>query len=225
MAIGMKEDDTILEEKRVVSSLGDDIDSPRNNKNNIIIIIAVAFLVIVIIAMLKSINKPEDGATMSVDSAGNTSAQVLTTENNNDVGTSTEVPTVITTEMAIGLPEFDPKENGVTTATVYSASDYIKDLNGYDIPAVYEVANRTYVRDFVNYEAKRAIIADGMEMYWLEVVYKNKPYRCQVPFYIFKDLETTGICVVELEVLTLEGGEQIISFMQVVTNYDDLINE
>lgn len=224
MAIGMKEDDTILEEKRVVSSLGDDIDSPRNNKNNMIIIIAVAFLVIVIIAMLKSINKPEDDATMSVDSAGNTSAQVLTTENNN-VGTSTEVPTVITTEMAIGLPEFDPKENGVTTATVYSASDYIKDLNGYDIPAVYEVANRTYVRDFVNYEAKRAIIADGMEMYWLEVVYKDKPYRCQVPFYIFKDLETTGICVVELEVLTLEGGEQIISFMQVVTNYDDLINE
>ena len=64
-----------------------------------------------------------------------------------------------------------------------------------------------------------------MEMYWLEIVYKDKPYRCQVPYFIFKDLDTTGICVVEIELLTLEGGEQIISFMQVVSDYSDLINE
>lgn len=84
------------------------------------------------------------------------------------------------------------------------------------------MASRSYVKDFANYEAKRAILADGMEMYWLEIQYKNKPYRCQVPYYVFKDLETTGICVVEIEVLTLEGGEQVISYMQVVTNYEGL---
>jgi hypothetical protein len=124
----------------------------------------------------------------------------------------------------IGLPDFDADENGTTSAIVYSASDYIKDLNGSDIPAVYTTASRTYIRDFVNYEAKRAIIDDGMEMYWLEVTYKGKKYRCQVPFYVFKDLDATGICVVNIELLTLEDGGQVISFMEVVTDYDDLIN-
>ena len=224
MAIGMKEDNAILEEKKVVSSLEDsDMDSPRSNKNNIIIIIAVALIVLVIIAMLKSINADEEEITMGTESAGN-AGQILTTESNN-LDTATEDPLQITTEVTVGLPEFDPKENGATSATVYSASDYIKDLNGYDIPAVYEVSSRSYIKDFANYEAKRAILADGMEMYWLEITYKEKPYRCQVPFYIFKDLETTGICVVEIELLTLEGGEQIVSFMQVVSNYDDLINK
>lgn len=224
MAIGMKEDNAILEEKKVVSSLEDEgLDSPRSNKNNIITIIVVGIIVLIIIAMLKSINSKDDEVTMSPDSAGNTSAQILTTEGTNTSSSTEELS--LTTEITVGLPEFDPKENGTTSATVYSASDYIKDLNGYDIPAVYEVSGRSYFRDFANYEAKRAILADGMEMYWLEIVYKEKPYRCQVPFYIFKDLETTGICVVEIELLTLEGGEQIISFMQVVSNYADLINE
>lgn len=121
-----------------------------------------------------------------------------------------------------GLPNFEDSTNSQTTATVYSDSDFIKDLNGVDVPAVYNVKSRDYVKDFVNYEAKRAIIDDGMEMYWLEVVYNGKHYRVQVPFYVFKDLDKTGICVVELEVLTLEGGEKIISYMQVITDYSSL---
>lgn len=121
-----------------------------------------------------------------------------------------------------GLPNFEKSTNNQTTAVVYSASDFIKDLNGVDVPAVYNVKSRDYVKDFVNYEAKRAIIDDGMEMYWLEVSYNSRRYRVQVPFYVFKDLDKTGICVVELEVLTLEGGEKIISYMQVITDYSNL---
>lgn len=122
----------------------------------------------------------------------------------------------------VGLPDFKDSDVSTTTATVYSDSDYIKDLNGVDIPAVYNVKSRDYIKDFANYEAKRAIIDDGMEMYWLEITYNKKKYRCQVPYYVFKDLDKTGICVVEIEVLTLEGGEKIISYMQVVTDYSDL---
>ena len=178
----------------------------------------VAVIVIIIIAMLKSLMTPEEPIEMTdtgqvdgtTQEAATTTAQGATTEHE------------ISTEVAVGLPEFDDRENGSTSATVYSANDYIKDLNGNDIPAVYNVASRSSVKDFANYEAKRAILADGMEMYWLEIQYKNKPYRCQVPYYVFKDLETTGICVVEIEVLTLEGGEQVISYMQVVTNYEGL---
>lgn len=123
-----------------------------------------------------------------------------------------------------GLPNFSDSKSNTTTATVYSASDYIKDLNGVDVSAVYNVKSRDYIKDFVNYEAKRAIIDDGMELYWLEVTYGSKKYRVQVPFYAFKDLDKTGICVVEIEVLTLEGGEKIISYMQIITDYSNLSN-
>ena len=124
-----------------------------------------------------------------------------------------------------GLPNFNDSEQGTTTATVFSATDFIKDLNGVDVPAVYNVKSRDYINDFVNYEAKRAIMADGLELYWLEVTYNDKPYRVQVPFYIFKDLKQKGICVVEIEQLTLEGGEKIISYMSVVYDYANMINE
>ena len=61
MAIGMKEDNAILEEKKVVSSLEDEgLDSPRSNKNNIITIIVVGIIVLIIIAMLKSINSKDE---------------------------------------------------------------------------------------------------------------------------------------------------------------------
>lgn len=123
-----------------------------------------------------------------------------------------------------GLPNFEDSNNNTTTAVVYSASDYIKDLNGVDVSAVYNIKSRDYIQDFVNYEAKRAIIDDGMELYWLEVLYGSKKYRVQVPFYAFKDLDKTGICAVEIEVLTLEGGEKIISYMQIITDYSNLSN-
>ena len=224
MAIGMKpsnnetKDSTNKDSTNKVECLVDKNVTQKSNKNTIIIIAVVAVIVIIIIAMLKSLMTPEEPIEMTdtgqVD--GTTQEAATTTAQ----GATTEYE--ISTEVAVGLPEFDDRENGSTSATVYSANDYIKDLNGNDIPAVYNVASRSYVKDFANYEAKRAILADGMEMYWLEIQYKNKPYRCQVPYYVFKDLETTGICVVEIEVLTLEGGEQVISYMQVVTNYEGL---
>lgn len=227
MAIGMKPSNNETKDStNKVESLVDKNVTQKSNKNTIIIIAVVAVIVIIIIAMLKSLMTPEEpiemtdtgqvdgttqeAATTTAQEAATTTAQGATTEHE------------ISTEVTVGLPEFDDRENGSTSATVYSANDYIKDLNGSDIPAVYNVASRSYVKDFANYEAKRAILADGMEMYWLEIQYKNKPYRCQVPYYVFKDLETTGICVVEIEVLTLEGGEQVISYMQVVTNYEGL---
>ena len=108
------------------------------------------------------------------------------------------------------------EENGSTTAVVYSSSDFLKDLNGLDVSAVYNVVSRDYVYDYVNYTAKRAVIDQGMELYWLDVVYNERNYRVQVPFYYFKDLKTTGICKVQIEVLVLEGGGKIISYMNVV---------
>lgn len=113
-----------------------------------------------------------------------------------------------------GISEFNT-EGGTTTATVYNADDFIKDLNGVDISAVYNVKSYNYLFDYVNYEKRRAIMDDGMELYWLDITYHNKKYRCTVPFYVFKSLDTSGITRVKLELLTLDGGEKVISYMRV----------
>lgn len=120
-----------------------------------------------------------------------------------------------------GDTNYAKSDKNETTAKVYKPDEYIKDLTGKDISAVYTVKSRDYIKAHVSYKAKRAIIDDGMEMYWIDVVYKKKNYRVQVPFYYFKDFEDSGICRVEIEVLTLENGGQVISYMQVIPEEDD----
>ena len=112
-----------------------------------------------------------------------------------------------------GKTQYSGVDGNSTSAIVYSSSDFIKDLNGLDISA-------SWVNDYVNYERKRAIMDDGMELYWLECTYNSKKYRMQIPFYAFKSLDDTGIIEVTMELLNLEGGEKVISYMQ--PNYDVL---
>jgi len=113
-----------------------------------------------------------------------------------------------------------PDENGElsasTSATVYSSTDFIKDLNGVNIPAVYTVKEISTVYMNVNYEKRRAIVDDGMELYWVEINYNDKRYRCTTTFARFKALKNSGICRVVAEMLTLENGEHIISYMRIV---------
>lgn len=112
--------------------------------------------------------------------------------------------------------DYDGDATDQTTAKVYNSADFIKDLNGVDVSAVYNVESRNYVYDYVNYEMRRATIDDGMEIYWVEALYNDKKYRIQIPFCTFIKLKDKGICKVQIEVLNLEGGGKIISFMQVV---------
>lgn len=113
-----------------------------------------------------------------------------------------------------GIEEYT-QEGGTTTPIVYSADDFIKDLNGVDVNAIYNPKSYSYIYDYVNYEKRRAIMDDGMELYWLDITYHGKQYRCTTPFYIFKSLSNEGICRVKLELLTVEGGGKIISYMRV----------
>lgn len=115
-----------------------------------------------------------------------------------------------------GMKDYEYSTNDTTSATVYSPSDYIKDLNGLDISAIYRAASIEYVTDYVSYETRRALTDDGMELYWLEARYKGKDYRVQVPFYYFKDLGTEGICKVEVEIVNTAEGGKVITYMRVV---------
>lgn len=106
------------------------------------------------------------------------------------------------------------------TADLSDAQDFVYDLEGAEVPVDYKVRNTEYVTAHVNYVAKRAIIDQGMEMYWVDVEYKDRRYRAQCPFYYFKELDDEGICRVEIEVLNLEDGGQIISYMQIIPEDD-----
>ena len=223
--------------------------SAKNGKNTMVVLLVIIILIAVVagVMFLQNRNKPTGTTEINTEVSSTvtdteapvkkTDKQEGSTEENpnaiyDDKGEVISTNGIYDTEGNVisddedvidaGLPTFDGSGNNTTTAIVYSESDFIKDLNGVDVPAVYNVKSRDYVKDFVNYEAKRAIIDEGMELYWLEVTYSGKKYRVQVPFYVFKDLDKTGICIVELEVLTLEGGEKIVSYMQVITDYSNL---
>lgn len=120
-----------------------------------------------------------------------------------------------------GAASYSDNKNETTDPKVYNSTDFIKDLNGQDVSAAYTVKSYDYVDDYVSYEKRRAIMDDGMELYWLEANYHNKKYRITIPFWRYKALDDTGICCVEIEVLNLEGGGKIISYMHVIDNPTD----
>lgn len=117
-----------------------------------------------------------------------------------------------------GEADYANSTKSETVSKTFNPDDMIKDINGVDISATYNVTSRDYVYDYVSYVAKRGIIDDGMEVYWLDATYAGKKYRIQVPFYYFKDLNAQGVCRVQMEVLNIEGGGKVISYMQVVEN-------
>lgn len=116
-----------------------------------------------------------------------------------------------------GVPDYEHSTNNTTTAKVFDANDFVKDINGLDVAAIYHEASLEYVIDYVSYEAHRGITDTGMELYWLDVDYNGLKYRMQVPFYYFKDLKERGVCRVEIEIVhTIDGGK-IISYMHIVS--------
>lgn len=191
-----------------------------NNVKVILVIVAVAILALALIV----VERRNSGETASEGGDGTELLEGVTTGETDTSGGTTSSNGIydekgnVIDEDAIdpGITDYYKSDSNSTVEEVYSASDFIKDLNGIDVSAVYNVQSRAYVTDYVNYETRRAIMDDGMELYWLEVVYKEKKYRVQCPFVYFKDLDERGICKVEMEVLTLEGGGKIISYMQVV---------
>lgn len=119
-----------------------------------------------------------------------------------------------------GQPDYQHSTNNTTSSKVFDVNDYVKDINGLDVSAVYQEASLEYVVDYVSYVAHRGLVDNGMEMYWLDVEYNGLKYKMQVPFYYFKDLKETGICRVEMEIIHTMDGGKIISYMHIVSeNY------
>lgn len=247
MAIGLnkgessKEKSNRTNESEDIQDLrGHDTASKSKMDLKSIIIISVVFLLVIIIGIIsfsymnKSNNNTHVDETLpTTENEGelqnNVDSNVEVSETENSTEQSEKGNGVydeegnVTDEEAIdpGIPDFSTSEKSHTTKKVYDADDYLKDLNGVDVAAVYNVVERNYIQDYVSYTAKRAVIDEGMELYWLEAKYDDKKYRIQVPFYYFKDLKSKGICKVEMEILTTEDGGKIISYMQVIEDDSD----
>lgn len=198
------------EAEEVVDDLTSATDEKVSSSPNMkVIVIGVAAIILIVILLSQVFGNRTKTNEASTDAEPTTSSETVST---NTTGISAE------DEIVPGAPDYSKSENTMTTGDIHDASEYIKDLNGLDISAVYNVASIDYVDDYVSYETRRAITDDGMEMYWLEADYKGKKYRVQVPFYYFKDLGTDGICRVRVEVLTLSDGGTVISYMRVIDN-------
>ena len=124
-----------------------------------------------------------------------------------------------------GLPNTTNGKNKVNAGDISDANDFLVDINGNPIPNNYEVKQIKTETDFVNYEKRRGITGDGIELLWLDAEYKGIPYTIQVPFKIWKELDPKGITVVSMEVLYLEDDSKVISYMSVKENYKELLEK
>lgn len=98
-------------------------------------------------------------------------------------------------------------------------------MNGNTVATNYTVVQSETITDFITYTKHRAITGDGVEFYWLEAVYKKQPCKVQVPYSIYSKLDDEGITVVDAEVLTLDNGSQIVTYMSVRKDAKDLLDK
>ena len=175
-----------------------------------------------------SSTEEDNGLPKLSDTPGVTEGEGGTSEDspNPDSSESTE-PSVTMEDAGInpGLSDFESGDRNTNTGEVTETGDFLKDINGSQIPKHYEVKKINYETDFVSYTKKRGVTADGVELLWLDAEYKGNPYVIQVPFRIWKELDETGITVVDMEVLTIDKNLRVISNMQVKDNYKEIMEK
>lgn len=118
-------------------------------------------------------------------------------------------------QVKAGAPNLYGDSKDTNTSTVVSDTKITTNLNGEKVDPNYKIREIKTVQDFINYTKYRAITDKGMEFYWLETMYKDKKYKVQVPFAIYKELEKKGITVVDVEVTVLEDGSEVVTYMNV----------
>ena len=101
--------------------------------------------------------------------------------------------------------------------------EFLDEVEYNEIEENYVVEEITTKRDFINYEKRSATIDSGMEMYWIEVVYEERDYRMQIPYSVYRTMDDKGICIAEIEVCTLAGGGELVTYMSIVENYRDFL--
>jgi len=114
-----------------------------------------------------------------------------------------------------GVPNLNGAGAEQNDERLYDPSLITKDLNGEVVDTNYNVVSNEEIIDFITYTKYRAPMGDGVEFYWLEAEYKGQSYKVQVPYSVYSKLDREGITVVDIELLTLEGGSKMVTYMRV----------
>lgn len=124
-----------------------------------------------------------------------------------------------------GMPNLYGNTKSENDSEVSESSKITENLNGESINPNYTIKEIKTVTDFINFEKFRAVTDSGMEFYWLETTYKDKKYKVQVPFSIYKELDNKGITVVDVEVTILQDNSQVVTYMNVRKDAKTLIEK
>lgn len=131
--------------------------------------------------------------------------------------TEEEIQNEIMDKLDVGTQDFTQNTNMTTDSKIGDAEEFVEDIYGLTVRVDYTVDKILSVSDFVEYEKKRGTSGGGLEIYWLDATYKGSSYKIQVPFKYYKELDTTGIVPVKMEVLYIDGEHDdsrvIISYM------------
>lgn len=124
-----------------------------------------------------------------------------------------------------GAPNLNSNTTDENKASV-TGDQLVTNLNGQKVDTNYKVKNIQTVRDYINYTKYRTVTGTGLEFYWLNATYKENTYIVQVPYQVFKELDDVGITLVDVEVTTLDDGNnsEIVTYMDVVKNSKSIIN-
>lgn len=196
-----------------------------------LLIIGVAVSCIVLLMLIITIfTKPREESISSEQTntatVSNNEDTTNNTANSNKNATSsnsgkTNNTTEKTDDLGVGFQNFTADTNMTTSSSLDDPNEALKDIYGLSTRVDYEVSEIDYVTDFVNYTKKRGTWGGGIELYWLDAVYKDTPYIIQIPFKYYKELDDTGIVPVKMEVLRInvtgstDGTERtIVSFME-----------
>lgn len=196
-------------------------------KPPVIIGIIIILLVIVLLVFLATKEKKSDDpaqetptATTSAADTGGGKGLIQIVEGGKGAPAGQQKPAVSTTVAPATSPT--PRPSGVVPGMQDISGDtvkineapvvesFVKDLNSQPLPEKFEIASYTTVTDFVSYKKKRSVMADGVELYWLDAEYKGKPAIVQVSLKVFKELDEVGIIPVDVEIVQvkLEDGKK-----------------
>ena len=130
-----------------------------------------------------------------------------------------EQSTPVTPDLSgMGTQDFTGDTNMQTSDVLTNPDMFVQDLYGLTTRVDYTVNSISSVADFVSYTKHRGTWGGGLELYWLDVLYKENQYVIQIPFRYYKELDEVGIVPVKMEVLSIASstpGEflTVISYM------------
>lgn len=184
-------DDEIIQESIQAKSNNSD-----KNIKYIIAGVAVLLVVVVLFIIILSGKKKDVEDTPNQEQPQTSSSAI-----SSDVEAEPEIPD----DPNLGTQNFLKDTNNKADVDLTNPDDFTKDLYGLTLRVDYNVSKIQDASDFVNYTKRRGTWGGGLELYYLDVVYKGSKYVIQVPFKYYKELDETGIVPVKMEVLRIES--------------------